>query len=485
MIAAGLWWLSGLPEGLRFWWATRRVEQTQRAYLSHLLARNAGCDYLRHHHLPPRAGLEEFQSCLPLVDYADLQPWIDRVAAGHPRVLTREPVHLLEPTSGTQAVKLIPYTRTLKAEFQRGVAAWISNLYAGCPRLFAGKAYWSITPPPQRKRRSEGGIPIGFEDDASYLSASGQWLVRRLLAVPGPAEPEETLERLLHCPNLRLVSVWSPTLWLLLMERLQRDWHRWARLPQLTARMQGGLEGLWPHLTCLSCWGDGPSAPLLESLRGLFPRLLIQPKGLLATEGFVSLPLLGHEGAALALRSHFFEFLDDQGSCRLAHQLDPGRRYHVVLTTGGGLYRYRLGDRVEVVGFYHECPLLRFVGRAGGISDHFGEKLSPEAILAWLPSDSGPCFVAYEGGRYVLYCRDPGPHLARAEEHLLGYHHYQLCRQLGQLGRLAGYAIEGEGWAPFYARLQQQGMRAGDIKPLALRREENWSGWLPGRFVDL
>jgi hypothetical protein len=459
------------------------VAWTQRQYLRHLLWLNHGCEYFRHHGLDSTTDLDEFRSKLPMVNYADLQPWIDRIAAGHSGVLTREPVRLFEPTSGTQAVKFIPYTSTLKAEYQRGVAAWVSNLYAGRPRLLGGKAYWSITPPPERARRTSGGIPIGFEDDAAYLSASSQWLVRQIMAVARPTGLEETLDALLHCPNLRLVSVWSPTMWLLLMERLQRDWQKWDRHPALRKRMENGLAGLWPQLDCLSCWGDGASAQFLPALRSLFPRLRIQPKGLLATEGFVSLPLWGWAGAALAVRCHFFEFVDEHGQCWLAHELKSGLRYEVLISTGGGLYRYRLGDLVEVVGYYGQCPMIRFAGRQGVVSDHFGEKLSPESISAWLPSTQGPCFVAYEGGRYVLFSDHPEPCLAAGEAHLLTHHHYRLCRQLGQLGPLAGYRLEGDAWAQFYGRLQALGMRPGDVKPQALRLEEHWSQWLSGRFV--
>jgi len=32
------------------------------------------------------------------------------------------------------------------------------------------------------------------------------------------------------------------------------------------------------------------------------------------------------------------------------HELERGRLYSVILTTGGGLYRYALGDVVTVVG---------------------------------------------------------------------------------------------------------------------------------------
>ena len=124
----------------------------------------------------------------------------------------------------------------------------------------------------------------------------------------------------------------------------------------------------------------------LPALRELFPGVEIQPKGLLATEGFVSFPLGDRPGAALALRCHFFEFeeLGGNARCRLAHELDRGGRYRVVLTTAGGLYRYQLRDEVEVVGFLRQCPLLRFLGKGDATSDLVGEKLAEPHVRAVL-----------------------------------------------------------------------------------------------------
>lgn len=486
MLAATLWWLSGLPEARRFWRSTTQVAATQDRYLRDLWQRNQSCDYFRHY------GVRRYQDLrdhLPLIHYADVEPWVERVAGGQQNVLCCEPVKLFEPTSGTQAVKLIPYTATLKREFQRGLAAWIGDLYAGKPALLRGRAYWSITPPPQRPQRTLGGIPIGFEDDAAYLSRSNQWLVRRLLAVSQAGDLDETLEQLLHCQDLSLVSVWSPTFWLLLLERLRQNWHRWAQRDALKARMRRaerhGLSALWPRLQLLSCWGDGPSQRFLPALRADFPDLFIQPKGLLATEALLSFPLLGREGAALSLRSHFFEFLDEQGRVYLAHELSVKQTYEVVISTGGGLYRYRLGDRVQVTGFVNDCPLLRFLGRTGLVSDHFGEKLSAEAVESWLPAARGPCFVAFEDGGYVLYAEgDQRTTVVEGEHHLCKYHHYRLCRQLGQLRPLRAYRLLDPSWDFFYRRLQSLGRRGGEVKPLALRCEENWSEHLPGRFVS-
>jgi hypothetical protein len=126
----------------------------------------------------------------------------------------------------------------------------------------------------------------------------------------------------------------------------------------------------------------------------LFPGVLIQGKGLLATEGVVSVPLVEHGSCVAAATSHFFEFMEHLGSPpRLLHELEENHEYAVLLTTGGGLYRYRLGDRVRVVGFASNTPLLEFLGKEDGISDLCGEKLSPAfvgSILAELSDERPP-----------------------------------------------------------------------------------------------
>ena len=58
----------------------------------------------------------------------------------------------------------------------------------------------------------------------------------------------------------------------------------------------------------------------------------MHPKGLIATEGIVTIPFEGHH--PLAIRSHFFEFLDRNDQPKLAHELEAGSEYTVVLTTG-------------------------------------------------------------------------------------------------------------------------------------------------------
>jgi hypothetical protein len=451
------WWLSYLPEAVRFHAATHRVQQTQHEHLTATLQRNQACAYGRQYGFADIRDADTYRNRVPLVQFAELP---------NARSLCSEPILLLEPTSGTEASKLIPYTKTLKAEFQRGIAPWIVDLYARNPALFGGRAYWSITPPPQHPQRSAEGIPVGFEDDAAYLGGWAGWLVRQALAVDSSHLRgdylDATLQQLRRCPDLRLISVWSPTFLLLLLERL-------AERP----------AQLWPQLRCISCWGDGPSAAYLPALQKAFPGVFIQPKGLLSTEAFCSLPL-GFDGHALAIRSHFFEFLDSNDNSYLAHEVQPGCTYQVVVTTGGGLYRYRLGDQVLVTGQLRQCPLLTFQQRAGGISDHFGEKLSPELVAPHLPAGA---FLAYDNGAYTLFGDDPAVAARQLETALLQSFHYKVCRDLGQLGPVRAFQLGPGAWDAFYTRLQTAGRRPGDVKPAPLRLETDWSRWLPGEFV--
>ena len=105
-------------------------------------------------------------------------------------------------------------------------------------------------------------------------------------------------------------------------------------------------ERLWPALRVISCWGSAVAALSLEDTRRRFPNTHLQPKGLLATEAFVTLPFRNQY--PLATTSHFFEFLDEHGEAHTVEHLRAGNEYEVLVTNGGGLRRYRLGDRVPV-----------------------------------------------------------------------------------------------------------------------------------------
>jgi hypothetical protein len=528
--AANALWLAGcLPEAARFRRATARVRPEQERVLLHLLRTNAATAFGERHAFASIASAREYQDRVPMRTFDDHRPWIDRAMEGTPRLLTSEPVRLLEPTSGsTGASKLVPYTSSLQREFQRGIRAWVADLFTHQPALMAGQAYWSISPVATVTRRTPGGIPVGFDDDAAYLGGWQRRLAQAVMAVPSDvrrirdidAFRYATLLSLVRSPSLRLVSVWNPTFLSLIVDRLPESGDALAHdlagdrrsLERLHAALRARTSAerhatLWPRLAVISCWSDGNAAAPAANLAALFPHARLQGKGLIATEAFVSLPIVDHPGAALSVRSHFFEFapvnaeaeaLDERP--RLAHELDAAGRYAVIVTTGGGLYRYRLGDVVEVVGRVNECPLIRFIGRQGSVTDWFGEKLY-EAHVASVLREAftairlSPrfamlaCETTPAPARYVLYIDATeaddvvAAAAARVDASLRCSFHYDYARTLGQLAPLRVFRAM-RASDTYLTRAIRAGQQAGDVKPLALDRRTGWSQVFEGRFID-
>ena len=141
------WMLKCGREAAAFGRACRRVADTQRRLLLHILSRNRDSEFGRAHGFADIRDVRAYQERVPLASYDNFFELIQRIAAGQKKVLTCEPVQLLEPTSGsTGGEKLIPYTSELRRQFQRGLAAWIHDLFQGRPGIRAGRAYWSISP---------------------------------------------------------------------------------------------------------------------------------------------------------------------------------------------------------------------------------------------------------------------------------------------------------------------------------------------------
>ncbi len=541
LVANGLWWAACLPDAMCWRVAQRNVADVQRKLLLGYLRQNRATAFGQRYDFASINSIAEYQARVPLMSYDDYAPDISAISAGQTNVLTREPVLLLEPTSGsTAATKLIPYTATLRNEFQRALAAWLADLYWHEPRLFGGQAYWSVSPVTQRNARTAGGVPIGFEDDSEYLSRWQRGLAQAVMAVPACVRLIEDIETfryvtllfLLRSRALTLISVWNPTFLTLLVARLPEwraaliaDLARGTLTPpqslptELFSQLRALLRAderraqevqtafqttktsaelharLWPRLRVLSCWADAQAAPYAADLAELFPQARVQAKGLLATEGFVSFPLWQHTGAALAYRSHFFEFIPTTGEAvpRLAHELEQGQSYSVVITTGGGLYRYQLHDLIEITGFVGACPLLRFRGKTTLVSDWYGEKLNEQHVAQALNELMTRLSLSSLLGRFtMLACEteasppaytlfietdatDANDSLLETlgrelEIALQENFHYRYCRSLGQLGTLRVFRIRGNGAAAYLARCQAQGQRAGDIKPVLLHR---------------
>lgn len=403
-----LWFLSTLPDAVRFAWAVRH---------------------------PVRA----------------------QARVGRRRKVTREEdILLYEPTSGsTGGTKWIPYTEQLRREFMRAVNPWMASLYLRHPGLFFGTHYWSISPYTEVKC-PEDGKRRGFAEDREYLGTFRCWLTKTLFPLPASLaqerDPERHLRRtaegLLAARTLGLISVWHPSAFLRLLDFMRT--HAEELLPEGPCRhalAAGRFAELWPQLRLISCWDAAFARADADRLRKLFPKVEVEGKGLLATEGVVTFPWFGRRVAAVTSHTLGFLPVDGQGeptgeAVRGIGELVKGGRYAVRLTTGNGFVDYPLGDVVECTDFVHRTPVLEFLFRSGGWVDLHGEKMSPAfagEVLERLSEVHGrprfAVFVPREDRRgYVLRWEGASlPSSAETDALLADNYHYAHARDLGQL----------------------------------------------------
>jgi hypothetical protein len=499
------------PAQRRFAHALSHCEAVQLSRLRTLVTANAESAYGHAHRFGTIASVRDWQDRVPIVDYETLQPWVQRAAAGEAGVLTTAPVLAFERSSGsTAANKLVPYTAALLGEFSAATAPWLSDLYTSFPALRGSTSYWSISPATRQAERTSGGIPIGLEDDTDYFGPFERFALRRMMAVPAgvaripdmDAWADATARHLVAAGNLGLISIWHPSFFALLFDRIDTHLddllgelpaHRAAAIRARRERMTLG-EALWPRLTVVSCWADAAAAGAVPALARALPHARVQPKGLLAVEGVVSIPLQRHDETirVAAVAGHFLEFVDlDRPSARplLAHELSPDAAYAPIISTGGGFYRYKLGDAVRCAGFHHQAPILRFEGRIDHVSDLCGEKLNPRLVASAIASaerDAGMSFtfalLAPTTGappHYCLYAEGPpAPAIAaagvRVERALMESHGYRYARALGQLGPIRTVAVR-DGAARYLRARAATGQRAGQIKPSHLDTSLDWA----------
>lgn len=508
--------------------------------LRRYLAANRNTRFGCEHHFAGIRDLAAYRQHVPIRTYAEFLPYLDAIRHGETQALTQEDVLYFMPTGGTTGVKLIPYTRTLKQEFQRALAPWLVDIARSFPAILNGQTYWSLTPPGHTlKTLQHERLPVGFEDDTAYFGWKGR-LIGSVFAVPGWMTRLTSMENfrfltlyfLLKAANLRWISIWSPTFWLTLLQELEDSADRLCAalhdgspvlpepeqllaaipsvpLPHRAAILEQALKlpeteryhTIWPQLVFISQWQDAYAAHPAQQVARLFPQAYCQGKGLLATEGVMTIPCHAAQGCLPAFTSHVFEFIGGDQQARCVWELDEGATYTVVLTTGGGFYRYAIGDAVQVTGFYHNLPILQFIGRTGRCSDLVGEKLDEafvnramETILAVTRLACTFLLLAPETSAtphgYVLFIETSEPTpvlLAFARQLELALYEnmqYAFAIRMGQLAPLRVFRIAGHGPATYLQRCVAEGQRLGDIKPLMFDTRTDWPTLFQGHFLD-
>ena len=435
---------------------------------------------------------KSFRSGLPIVDYDELRPWLERQRVTEDRAIVSERVLIYEKTSGSSgASKSIPYNRRIQWSFTKMFLLWAADVARAVKGFGEGRLYFSVSPSFGEREQTEQGKQVGLEDDTAYLSRPVRVLMDSFFVQSPPksemgtpdAFKESVSKCLLKTHDLESISVWNPSFLMILLDWMET--HR-ARLLEDEALWEDGrrraafsLEsiqwsGVWPKLKFISCWADANARPLATELQQKFPDVWVQGKGLLATEAPMTIPWAGVEGGVPLLEDVYFEFETEDGQILELHELELGQTYEIIVSQVAGLCRYRMGDLVRVVSYFKRTPTLEFVGRGNKVSDLVGEKLNEAFVGGVLEETLGSeslfrqLIPKREGGDgYILLVdqtqRDVRLLAEETEAALCRAHHYEHARALGQLAPLKICIVPGAAdlMNAFYVR---QGLKLGDIK---------------------
>ena len=289
-----------------------------------------------------------------------------------------------------------------------------------------------------------------------------------------------------------------------LVDRLRGNAEAAARVAAIEGRGAAAwqLRDLWPELELIIAWQSELVEPYLRLLRRHAEGVAFRDYITQSSECIIAIPVQDAcSGGLLAYKSHFFEFIpegeaeNEHPAVRRAWELERDQRYEVVVTTGGGLYRYRTADCVQVDGFTGSIPQLSFQYRLGKTSSITGEKLTEQQVLAALKASESES--PFERSEVLIYPRTgEQPHYAVliAEDSLRepedtqalrswldsvetalarGNGEYRDKRSSLRLGPLEAIVLSDRGFRAVHRKLRAAHVGDDQYKPGVLRRERD------------
>lgn len=370
------------------------------------------------------SSIEEFQQQVPRWNYDGYAPYFERAAAGEPNVVSSLPIQSFNMSSGsTGSRKLIPITK--RVQKTRAYANQIAMGYAFEEAWSQGRSVGKLllTTSITSLGKTKGGIPYGHVS-GNQLRTTPSWVFNQLCAQPYDAMTvSDTAARNYVCllfglrqrrltniaANFPLIMLqlctylekFGPALiddigrgdisqTILLEPELRRTLNqKLSPQPQRAKELQAILathgrllpRHVWPQLAFLITARGGPSDFYFERFNDYFGDIPIFGGTYAASEAvFGSYCQLNADGAVLALKTNFFEFVapdqwgQDNPKTLLHDQLEVGEYYRVLVTNYSGFCRYDIGDVLQVVAQRNGVPVIVFRYRQGGTLSAISEK---------------------------------------------------------------------------------------------------------------
>lgn len=363
---------------MRLWrieaWKNNPLD-AQREVLQDIVTSAQYTEFGRKYNFSALFNVREFKSAVPIHEYDDLKPYIERIMKGEQNILWDTPIYWFAKSSGTTSdkSKFIPVSEeSLHDGHYKASKDVLSLYYQYNPNseLLTGKGLviggsHSINPVNNEARY--GDLSAVLMQNSPFW---GHWLRTPDLSIALMDEWETKIEKLAAATiKENVTSVSGVPTWTLIL---------FKRILELTGKKT--ISEVWPSLE-LFMHGGVSFTPYKEQFQKLIGKNINYLEMYNASEGFFAAQDIPGEEGMLLFTDHgiFFEFMPVGEYGKRNPQtvglqdVQLGKNYAPVISTNGGLWRYLLGDTVQ---FTSLQPFrIKVSGRLKHYINTFGEEV--------------------------------------------------------------------------------------------------------------
>ena len=325
-------------------WASRPRE-TQEKLLKQLLQQARNTAYGQDHNFESIQGYEQFKAAVPVGDYENLRPYVDRVVAGEENVLWPGlPLYFAKTSGTTSGTKYIPITHESMPNHIRAARNAILGYIheTGNTQFVDGKMIFLQ------------GSPI--------LDESKKTKTGRLSGIVAHYVPSYLQKNRLPSWETNCIEDWETKINAIIQETLPQRMTVISGIPswvqmyfeRIVAQTGKAIGEVFPDFSLL-IYGGVNFAPYQSRFNQLIGRSVDSIELFPASEGFIAYQDTRDEPGMLLLLDHgiFYEFIpaasfyDEQPPRLMIHQVELDTDYVLILNTNAGLWGYNIGDTVR------------------------------------------------------------------------------------------------------------------------------------------
>jgi hypothetical protein len=356
--------------------------EAQQRWLQHLVARAKDTQFGRDHRLGQVRTHAEFRQAVPVRDYEDLKPYIERVTEGHPDILwPGKPAYFAKTSGTTSGTKYIPLTaESLPNHINSARDALLCYVDETGNSAFLDQKLIFLSGSPALTQTA--GIHTG-----------------RLSGIVNHHVPTYLRSNQLPSYETNTIEDWETKLDRIIDETIDQPMSLISGIPpwvqmyfdRIQVRTGKAIKDVFPDFSVFVYGGvnfEPYRARLLESIGRRIDSIETYP----ASEGFIAYQDSQHEEGLLLLADSgiFFEFVPaedyfTENPRRLSvDEVELGKNYAVIINNNAGLWGYSIGDTVKFVS--RNPHRLVVTGRIKHFISAFGEHVIGEEVekaLQW------------------------------------------------------------------------------------------------------